>query len=222
MSKSLKNVINPDDIIRDYGADSMRLYEMFMGPLAVSKPWQTEGLIGIHRFLDRIWRISEKPITDAAMTPEQLKVLHKTVKKVKTDTDSLDFNTAIAQMMIFVNALINADSIPSTMWKPFVLILAPYAPHLAEELWEKLGEKPSVADQPCPDYANAYTLDDEVTLVIQINGKVRHKMTVGRDLSENELKKILDSDSKIQSLTEGKSVVKLIYVPNRIANLILK
>ncbi len=222
MSKSLKNVINPDDIIRDYGADSMRLYEMFMGPLPVSKPWQTEGLIGIHRFLERIWRISEKPMTGAELSGDQLKILHKTIKKVKTDTDNLDFNTAIAQMMIFVNSLVNADSVPSAMWKPFVLILAPYAPHLAEELWEKLGEKPSVADAPYPAFDDAHTLDEEVTLVVQINGKVRHKLTVARDLSEDEVGKLLASDSKINLLTGGKQPVKLIYIPNRIVNLILK
>lgn len=222
MSKSLKNVINPDDIIRDYGADAMRLYEMFMGPLPVSKPWQTEGLVGIHRFLERIWRISEKSISSNSPTSEQLKVLHKTIKKVKIDTENLDFNTAIAQMMIFANFFINVDSIPLAIWKPFVLILAPYAPHIAEELWEKLGEKPSVANCRYPDFDEKLTVDDEVTLVVQINGKVRQKLTVTRDLPEDEVKKILASDSKINSLAEGKEIVKLIYIPNRIVNLILK
>lgn len=222
MSKSLKNVINPDDIIRDYGADSMRLYEMFMGPLSVSKPWQTEGLAGVHRFLERIWRIAEKPITDAVPTDEQLKILNKTVKKVKTDTENLDFNTAIAQMMIFVNAVTGEETVPRAIWESFVLILAPYAPHLAEELWERLGGKPSVANQPYPSFDDAYTVDSEVTLVVQINGKVRSKLTVPRDLTEEEMKKTLAADSKINSLTEGKTVVKTVYVPNRIVNLIIK
>lgn len=222
MSKSLKNVINPDDIIRDYGADSMRLYEMFMGPLSVSKPWQTEGLVGIQRFLERIWRISEKPLCNKPLSADQQKILHKTIKKVKIDTENLDFNTAIAQMMIFINTLTSENELPVELWKPFVLILAPYAPHLAEELWSKLGEKPSIANQPYPQYDESLTVDDEVTLVVQINGKVKHKLTVKRDLPEAEMKQQLEKDSKIAALTDGKQIVKTIYIPNRIVNLILK
>lgn len=222
MSKSLKNVINPDDIIRDYGADSMRLYEMFMGPLSVSKPWQTEGLVGIQRFLERIWRISEKPLCNKPLSTDQQKILHKTIKKVKIDTENLDFNTAIAQMMIFINTLTSENELPVELWKPFVLILAPYAPHLAEELWSKLGEKPSIANQPYPQYDESLTVDDEVTLVVQINGKVKHKLTVKRDLPEAEMKQQLEKDSKIAALTDGKQIVKTIYIPNRIVNLILK
>ena len=139
MSKSLGNVINPDDIVRDYGADTMRIYEMFMGPLEVSKPWSTRGIAGAKRFLERIWRAAELPLTDEEPSEALLRVLHKTIKKVSQDTDRLEFNTAIAQMMIFLNETSGLETMPRKLWTPFVLLLSPYAPHLAEELWEKLG-----------------------------------------------------------------------------------
>jgi leucyl-tRNA synthetase len=132
MSKSLKNVINPDDIIRDFGADSMRIYEMFMGPLEVSMPWQTKGLAGVHRFLNRVWDVAERPIEEGEPPADLVKLLHKTLKKVGNDTSTLDFNTAIAQMMIFINGIFQEKACWRKLWEPFVLILAPYAPHLAE------------------------------------------------------------------------------------------
>ncbi len=155
MSKSLGNVINPDDIVTQYGADTMRVYEMFMGPLEVSKPWSTRGITGVKRFLDRIWRAAEIPLTEDAPAEPLLRLLHKTIRKVSSDTAKLEFNTAIAQMMIFMNEAAGLPAMPRTLWEPFVLLLAPYAPHLAEELWAKLGHGPSVGLQAWPTWDEA-------------------------------------------------------------------
>lgn len=226
MSKSLKNVINPDDIISEFGADSMRMYEMFMGPLQVSKPWSTKGLVGVHRFLDRIWRLSERPLADAAsrdqLPPELLKLLHKTIKKVSLDTDSLQFNTAIAQMMIFVNELFKTETLYRELWEPFLLLLAPYAPHLAEELWEKCGRKPSISQQEWPAWEEALTKEDEKTIVIQINGKVRDKLQIPAGTGAKELEEAALSREKVREWIDGKEVVKVIAVPDRLVNLVVK
>jgi len=222
MSKSLKNVINPDEIISSYGADSMRMYEMFMGPLQVSKPWSTKGLVGVHRFLDRIWRLSERELTDAEPPLELKKLLHKTIKKISEDTGSLEFNTAIAQMMIFINEVFKSDALYLKLWEPFLLLLGPYAPHLAEELWEQLGNPPSVADQPWPEWDEELTKDDETEIVFQINGKVRSKTMLPVGLDKEALKQKAMEDEKIQHWIEGKTVVKIIAVPNRLVNIVVK
>jgi leucyl-tRNA synthetase len=160
MSKSLKNVINPDDIIATYGADSMRMYEMFMGPLQVSKPWSTEGLIGIYRFLDRVWRIHEdKKVVDQPIPEDLDRLLNKTIKKVTEDTDSLNFNTAISQMMVLVNELYKSDTVPTTVYETLLLLLSPYVPHLAEELWQLQGHQPSVTNHSWPTYDEEKTHD---------------------------------------------------------------
>jgi len=223
MSKSLGNVINPDDIVGEFGADSMRMYEMFMGPLEVAKPWSTNGLAGVHRFLDRVYRLSRREIkADGPADTELLKLLHKTIKKVTEDTDSLAFNTAIAQMMIYVNELFKAQTLHRQLWEPFVLLLSPYAPHLAEELWQELGEQPSISRVPWPEYDAALTVDDEVTVVLQINGKVRSKMTVATGTERAELETLARADDRIAGWLEGKSVVKTIVVPDKLVNLVVR
>ncbi len=223
MSKSLGNVINPDDIVGEFGADSMRMYEMFMGPLEVAKPWSTNGLAGVHRFLDRVYRLSRREIkADGPADTELLKLLHKTIKKVTEDTDSLAFNTAIAQMMIYVNELFKAQTLHRQLWEPFVLLLSPYAPHLAEELWQELGEQPSISRVPWPEYDAALTVDDEVTVVLQINGKVRSKMTVAAGTERAELETLARADDRIAGWLEGKSVVKTIVVPDKLVNLVIR
>jgi len=220
MSKSLKNVINPDDIIRDFGADAMRLYEMFMGPLQVSKPWQTKGLVGVHRFLDRVWRLTEKPITDEEPSPEILKVLHQTIKKVSLDTDNMEFNTAIAQMMIFVNEAFKLETLPRSVWEPFLHLLCPYAPHLAEELWEMAGYPPSLSLQPFPEWDEALTVEDEVQVVFQINGRVRVKMDLPAGLSREELESRAKAHERIKELLEGTTIRKVISVPDKLVNIV--
>jgi leucyl-tRNA synthetase len=221
MSKSLKNVITPDEIIRDYGADSMRLYEMFMGPLQVSKPWSTSGLAGVHRFLDRIWRLSERKLTDGKPDKELEKLLHKTIKKVTRDTESLEFNTAIAQMMIFVNEMFKQEDLNINLWKPFVLLLAPYAAHLAEELWEQLGEPPSISSHGWPTWDEQLTKDEEKTVVIQINGKVRSKLLIAAGTPKEELEKLAFENERIREWIEGKTVRRVIVVVDKLVNIVV-
>ncbi|MFA6822036.1 MAG: leucine--tRNA ligase, partial [Sphaerochaetaceae bacterium] len=195
MSKSLKNVINPDEIITEYGADAMRMYEMFMGPLEVSKPWATTGIMGVYRFLDRLWRLSERPIVDEEPPDNVLKTLHKTIKKVNHDTANLLFNTAIAQMMVMVNELYKIETLPRSIWEPFILTLAPYVPHLAEELWQRAGNTPSVANVAWPPYIEELTIDDELEIVVQVNGKVRFRFDATKGSSrEALLESAMESD----------------------------
>jgi leucyl-tRNA synthetase len=222
MSKSLGNVINPDDIVKQYGADSMRLYEMFMGPLEVSKPWSTRGIVGIKRFLDKIWKVSEKKLTRDNPKESLLKLLHKTIKKVTNDTNSLCFNTAISQMMIYIGELNQEESIPEILWKSFVLLLSPYVPHLAEELWEKLGNKGSVSKESWPIWDETLTKEDMITLVCQVNGKIRDKIDVPVGLDDARMKEEVLKLEKVQKYIEGKEVIKFIVVPNKLVNIVIK
>ena len=221
MSKSLGNVINPDDIVRDFGADSMRVYEMFMGPLQVSKPWSTNGLVGVHRFLDRVWRISERPLSDEAPPRELVRLLHKTIKKAAQDTANLEFNTAISQMMIFINELYKQETLFRRLWEPFVLILSPYAPHLGEELWEKLGKSSSVSTAAYPGWDETLTRDEVVTVVFQVNGKVRSKAELPADTTEEDMKKAAMASERIRSHIHGKTVEKIVTVPGKLVNIVV-
>ncbi len=222
MSKSLGNVINPDDVIESYGADAMRMYEMFMGPLKVSKPWSTRGIAGVKRFLDRLWKVSEKEMTDEEPPERLTKLLHKTIKKVTKDTSRLEFNTAIAQMMIFIGELHREEKLYRKLWNPFVLILSPYAPHLAEELWEKLGKKPSIAYEKWPSWKEELTVDETVTVVFQINGKIRAREELPADISKEELQAKALENQRIKSLLDGKEIVKIITVPGKLVNIVVK
>jgi leucyl-tRNA synthetase len=228
MSKSLKNVVNPDEIVRNYGADSLRMYEMFMGPLEVSKPWSTAGLIGVSRFLEKLWAISEKckPSAESGVSEEQrielTRLLHKTIKKVSGDTATLNFNTAISQMMIYSNELIKFESVPPSLWQPLVIMLSAYAPHLGEELWEKLRNKGSVSKHPWPTYDESLTVDEEVTIVVQVNGKIRDKFGAAHNTSVEELERTARALPGIQKWINGKSIVKTIVVPDKLVNIVLK
>ena len=223
MSKSLKNVINPDDFIRDYGADSVRMYEMFMGPLRESKPWATNGFIGVYRFLDRTWRIAtEKKIEDIALSKDLDKLMNKTIKKVSEDTDSLNFNTAISQMMVYVNELNKLDIIPKKALETLTLLLSPYTPHLAEELWTMLGHVPSVALVKWPEYDEAKCKDDEIEVVVQINGKLRSKLMLPHGSSKEEMLEKAKEDEKIKTWIDGKTIVKEIVVPGKLVNIVIR
>ena len=222
MSKSLKNVVNPDDIIRDFGADAMRMYEMFMGPLQVSKPWATTGISGVYRFLDRVWRLTEKSISEKPASLELTKTLHKTIKKVTKDTRGLDFNTAISQMMILVNELYKTEELPREVWETLILLLTPYVPHLAEELWELAGHPASVTNRPWPTYREELTIDDTVEVVVQINGKLRAKLTVDKGTSKDNLSEMAWNIERIQELTTGKQVLKTIVVADKLVNIVVK
>ena len=222
MSKSLKNVINPDDVIREYGADSVRMYEMFMGPLEVSKPWNTKGLVGVSRFLEKVWAMGEKPLTDAEPDEAMRKLLHKTIKKVTEDTANLCFNTAISQMMIFVNDASKLKEMPKSLWTDFVKMISVYAPHLGEELWEKLGNNNTIAYEPWPTYNEAYCKDDTCTIVIQVNGKIRDKIEVPMNTDKAEVEKLALETEGVKRYTEGQNIVKVIVVPNKIVNIVAK
>lgn len=230
MSKSLKNVVNPDDEVRDYGADSVRMYEMFMGPLTMSKPWSTQGIVGIHRFLEKVWAISEKPLSDiditGKLTDEKLvsarKTFAQTVKKVTADTATLNFNTAISQMMIFINEISKLDSVPKAMWQDFVKILSPYAPHLGEELWQKLGNKESIAYVQWPTVNEDFAKDEEKTIVVMINGKLRGKFKAEPGASDETLRSEAENNEDAKKFLEGKTIVKCVVVKDKLVNFVVK
>lgn len=223
MSKSLKNVINPDEIISEYGADSMRMYEMFMGPLEVSKPWATTGLVGVYRFLDRIYRLfEERVIVDEEPSDELNRTLHKTIKKVTWDTNTLNFNTAISQMMVLVNELYKIDVLPKVVAETLVKLLGPYVPHLAEELWERLGHSTSLSTAAWPQFVEELTVDNQIEMVFQINGKVRSKTTVPKGFGKDEVLAMAKRDEKLASWLEGKTIVKEIVVVDKLVNIVVK
>jgi leucyl-tRNA synthetase len=228
MSKSRGNVINPDDVIKEYGADSLRLYEMFLGPLEVSKPWISSGIIGVSRFLERLWAISEKPLCDATPGSEKAggaelqKLLHRTIKKVTGDTSTLNFNTAISAMMICSAELAKLPEIPRALWEPLVIMAGAYAPHLGEELWEKLGHKGSVSACRWPSFDEALTVFDEATVVVQVNGKIRDKFTAAAGTAKDELEKTAFALPGVQKWLEGQTVAKVITVPDKLVNIVVK
>jgi leucyl-tRNA synthetase len=219
MSKSRGNVINPDAVVADYGADTLRLYEMFMGPLEATKPWSMEGVQGIYRFLGRVWRLYEEGVNDTTPSPALLKVLHQTIKKVGDDTEALAFNTAISQMMIFVNELTAQETRPRAVLEPFVLLLAPYAPHLAEELWQMLGHQQSLAYEPWPAHNAALLVESTVQIVVQVNGKVRARLDVPAGLAKEALEKQALAHPEIQPFLAGKDIKKVITVPGKLVNI---
>ena len=230
MSKSLKNVVNPDEMIKMYGADSVRMYEMFMGPLTVSKPWNTQGLVGVNRFLEKIWTLSEKPITDIDITGSiedknlvsLRKTYAKTVKKVTQDTANLDFNVAISQMMIFVNEASKLESLPKQMWEGFILMLSPYAPHLGEELWEKAGHTKTIAYEPWPTFSEEFCIEDTKQIVVSVNGKVRDKFEAATGTSKEELERLAKETTGAKKFIDGKTIVKVIVVPEKLVNIVVK
>ncbi|MFW6133018.1 MAG: class I tRNA ligase family protein, partial [Planctomycetota bacterium] len=227
MSKSLKNVVNPDDVIAEYGADTFRLYEMFMGPLDASKPWNTQDVPGVHRFCRRVWRIVAGDDDHAPMLAEKgadalERDLHKLIRKVGADIEAMKFNTAIAAMMEFVNAVNKAGAIGRDQTERFVLVLAPFAPHLAEELWEKLGHAESLAYAPWPAYDEALIAAETVELAVQVNGKVRGRVSVPADADEDAVVRAALDDEKVAAAVEGGNIVKRIVVPGRLVNLVVK
>ncbi len=228
MSKSRGNVVNPDDVVKEYGADSMRLFEMFMGPLEEMKPWSTRGVEGVFRFLNRFWRLFvneegklDLAIKDVEPTTDFERLFHQTVKKVGDDIDNLRFNTAISQMMIFLNEAMKLETRPRKLMENFVLLLAPFAPHIAEEIWEILGHKKSTAYEPWPIYDEAKCAESTVEVVLQINGKVRSKIAVARDTSNSELERLAFADSNIRRYTDGKHIIKKIIIPNKLVNIVI-
>ncbi|KIL77840.1 leucine--tRNA ligase [Bacillus badius] len=225
MSKSKGNVVNPDEIVESHGADTLRLYEMFMGPLDASIAWSTTGLDGARRFLDRIWRLfiqengelSDK-VTASGNNLE--KVYHQTVKKVTEDYEHLRFNTAISQMMVFINEGYKAEAIPKQYVEGFVKLLSPVAPHLAEEMWEKLGHQGTVSYEPWPTYDESKLVDDEVEIVVQVNGKMKTKLMVSKEATKEEMEQLAMNEEKVQEQIAGKTIRKVIAVPGKLVNIV--
>ncbi|WP_404355857.1 leucine--tRNA ligase [Cytobacillus firmus] len=227
MSKSKGNVVNPDEIVESHGADTLRLYEMFMGPLEASIAWSTNGLDGSRRFLDRIWRLFVEETGELSPRIQDIeegssleKVYHQTVKKVTEDYEGLRFNTAISQMMVFINEAYKADVLPKTFAEGFVKMLSPIAPHISEELWSKFGHDESIAYEAWPAFDEAKMVDDEVEIVIQINGKVKAKLMVPADAKKDLLEQIAMGDEKVKEQIDGKTVRKVIAVPGKLVNIV--
>lgn len=226
MSKSKGNVVNPDDIIESHGADTLRLYEMFMGPLDADAAWSTNGLDGSRRFLDRVWRLfinDEGVMSDKIVDVEGSsldRVYHETIKKVSHDIDNLHFNTAISQMMVFVNEAYKVDILPKQYVEGFVKVLAPIAPHLSEELWSLLGHSNTISYEEWPSFDESFLVEDEVEVVIQVMGKIRSKINVAKNISKEELEKIALADEKTQEWLDGKTVRKVIVVPGKLVNIV--
>ncbi len=226
MSKSRGNVVNPDDMMDRFGADAVRLYEMFMGPLEATKPWSTRGVEGITRFLERVWRLmvnDEGRLSDAvaaeAPTSDQQRLLHQTIKKVTEDIESLRFNTAISQMMVFTNEMTKAERRSRGALEPFVLLLAPFAPHLAEELWSRLGHQPSVSQQPWPRFDPTLTVSDRLTIPIQINGRLRGKIEVGAEATRDHVEALARVEAA--EWLQGKEPKKIVYVEKKLINFVI-
>ncbi len=221
MSKSRGNVVNPDSVIAEHGADALRVYEMFMGPLEQMKPWQTSGIFGVRRFLDRVDGLVGREL-GTEMDLETAKLVHRTVKKVGEDIDALRLNTAVSAMMILTNHLNGLPQVPREAAEKLTLCLAPFAPHLGEELWQRLGHEPSVAVAPWPSFDPALCVDDTVEIGVQVNGKVRGRVTLGLTASEEEAKGAGLADSNVAKFVEGKQLTKVIYVPGKILNFIVR
>ena len=229
MSKSRYNVVNPDAVVEAYGADSMRLYEMFMGPLDRDKPWTDEGIQGVHRFMKRVWSLfvaddgSLHPrIVESGGDREMLRVLHYTIKEVTGGIENLQFNTAIARMMEFVNAAMKSGPIEKRWAEQFVLVLSAFAPHIAEELWERLGHGKTLAYEPWPVYDEALLSVDTIEVPVQVNGRLRSVLRVPKDAGKDEVVAAAQANSKVAPHVEGKQVVKEIYVPGKLLNLVVK
>jgi len=222
MSKSMFNVVNPDDIVAQYGADTLRLYEMFLGPVEASKPWDTNGIDGCFRFLKKFWKLYQQELNDNEPSKESLKSVHKLIKKVSGDIEQFSYNTAISAFMICVNELGQQKCNNRGLLRSLLILIAPFAPHIAEELWEAIGEKNSVCDAQWPTWDEANLTEDEVQLTISFNGKARFQMTFLTDASKEDIEKAAVNDERSLKYTEGKTIVKVIVVPKKIVNIVYK
>ncbi len=221
MSKSLGNVVNPDQVVEQVGADSLRLFEMFMGPLEATKPWNTKGIAGVQRFLEKVWKLQAATDNQAEANQKIQTLLHKTIKKVTEDIENFRFNTAISQMMILVNAMEKEKNIVAADYSGLVVLLAPFAPHLAEELWNKLGNKKSVFLEKWPEHDPQLLAGEEIEMAVQVNGKLRDRIYVAPDVTEDEAKETALESVKVKTFTQGKEIKKIIFVPGKLINIVV-
>jgi leucyl-tRNA synthetase len=233
MSKSRGNVINPDQIVNEFGGDTLRMYEMFMGPLESTKPWNVSGVEGIYRFFNRVWRLfineedgkmNSKIVASPAdgQSNEAFKrTWHRSIKKITEDYEALRFNTAISQMMIFINEAYKTEELPMAAMVQFVQLLSPIAPHIAEELWEQLGQKSSLTYEPWPAFDEAWIEDNEVEIVVQVNGKIIERVSISREMEESAMQELAQNLIKVQEAMAGKTIRKVIVVKGKLVNLVV-
>ena len=223
MSKSMFNVVNPDDIVEQYGADTLRLYEMFLGPVEASRPWDTNGIDGCFRFLKKFWKLyQQENLDDAEPSKDSLKSIHKLIKKVTGDIEQFSYNTAISAFMICVNELGQQKCTNRELLKKMIVLIAPFAPHMAEELWEQMGGQGSVCDAEWPAWEESYLVENEVQLTVSFNGKARFQMTFPADATKEDIEKVALADERSQHYIDGKTIVKIIVVPKKIINIVCK
>lgn len=222
MSKSMFNVVNPDDIIEQYGADTLRLYEMFLGPIEASKPWDTNGIDGCFRFLKKFWKLCQQPLTNDAPSADMLKSINKLTKKITADIEQFSYNTAVSAFMICVNELSTQSCTNRDILRQLVVLIAPFTPHIAEELWVQLGGETTVYNAPWPEYNEAYLVENEMNLTVSFNGKARYQITLPTDAGKEAIEKAAIDDERSGRYLEGKSIVKVIIVPGKIINIVLK
>ncbi len=221
MGKRWNNVINPDEVIDQFGADSMRLYEMFMGPFSQSISWNTNGVVGMRKFLEKVWKLQSVINEQGAVNNKIQILIHKTIKKVTSDIENFRFNTALSQLMILVNAMEKEKSISVVDYQLLITILSPFAPHLAEELWQQLGNEQSIFLQTWPVADEKYLKDEEIEMVVQVNGKVRERLLVAIDVTEDEVKETALENEKVKIFTDGKEIKKIIFVPEKLINIVV-
>jgi leucyl-tRNA synthetase len=222
MSKRYGNIVNPDDVCKKFGADSLRVYEMFMGPFDQEIAWQERGVVGARRFLERVWKLKDKVGRKKLEVGRRiLKVLHQTIKKVTEDIENFKFNTAISQLMICANELEKEEKIEKEIFENFLKLLAPFAPHIAEEIWQILGHKKSIFLSSWPKWDEKLAKEEMITLIIQVNGKVRDKIEVEADISEERAKELAISSQKIKKWIEGKEIKRVVFVPRKLINIVV-
>jgi leucyl-tRNA synthetase len=226
MSKSKFNTINPDDLVNKYGADTFRMYEMFLGPVEISKPWDTKGIEGVHRFLKKLWRLfyddlKGKVWTDEKATADELKVLHKTIKKIEEDTERFSFNTGVSAFMICVNELSDLKCTKKEILQPLLVLLAPYAPHIAEELWRLLGNAGSILDAPYPVFQASYVFESTKEYPVSVNGRLRTTINLSLELQQPEVEQIIMNNEVVQKWLDGKAPKKIIFVKGKMVNVVV-
>jgi leucyl-tRNA synthetase len=215
--------INPSDIVRDFGADTLRLYEMFMGPLDADKPWNDDAVVGAKKFIDRVFRLyTETNIISDEENKNLEKIYHQTVKKVTSDYETLNINTAISQMMIFINAVQKENVFPREYAEGFIKLLNPLCPHITEEIWERLGHSNTIAYESWPTYDEEKTIEDNITIGVQVNGKLRGTIDIKKDAPKEEVENLAKTNENVKKFTDGLNIVKVIVVPNKIVNIVVK
>jgi leucyl-tRNA synthetase len=226
MSKSMYNVVNPDYIVDNYGADTLRMYEMFLGPIEHSKPWDTNGIDGVHKFLRRYWNLfwsgsdeGRFHVSNAAPTPAELKTLHKTIKKVREDIENFSFNTSVSAFMICVNELGRCDK--RDILEPLTILLSPFAPHITEELWSRMGHTETIFDSRMPEYDAKYLVESDFEYPVSINGRLRFKKSLPLGISTQEIERAVLADENAMKWTEGRTPKKVVVVPGKIVNIVI-